>query len=154
MEMKRVSDSLTKHVEILMPAHLNGYGRLFGGELMRMIDVVAAVAARRHSNREVTTACIDSLVFEGPAAVNDTIELEARLTYVGRTSMEVRVDTVIESLNGSRVRVNRAYLVMVALDPETHTPTQIPGLIYETDEEKAEAAAAEERRMLRKRKGN
>ena len=38
---KRISDSLTTHVEILMPADLNGYNRLFGGRLMQWIDVVA-----------------------------------------------------------------------------------------------------------------
>lgn len=51
---KRISDSLTTHVEILMPADLNGYNRLFGGRLMQWIDVVAGVVARRHSGCEVT----------------------------------------------------------------------------------------------------
>lgn len=101
---KRISDSLTTHVEILMPADLNGYNRLFGGRLMQWIDVVAGVVARRHSGCEVTTASVDQLEFQAPAFVNDTIAMEGRITHVGRTSMEVRVDTFVESLGGERRR--------------------------------------------------
>lgn len=146
---KRAADSMTSHVEILMPGDLNGYDRLFGGQLMKWIDVVAAVAARRHSGCEVTTASVDSLEFQAPAYVNDTIVLEGRVTYTGRTSMEVRVDTFVEALGGSRRQVNRAYLVLVALDAETHKPTAVPPLLIETAEEKAEWEAGERRRALR-----
>lgn len=135
---KRISDSLTTHVEILMPADLNGYNRLFGGRLMQWIDVVAGVVARRHSGCEVTTASVDQLEFQAPAFVNDTIAMEGRITHVGRTSMEVRVDTFVESLGGERRQVNRAYLVMVALDPKTHKPTPVPSLLLETEEDFAE----------------
>lgn len=147
---KRVSDSMTSHVEILMPGDLNGYSRLFGGQLMKWIDVVAAVVARRHSGCEVTTASIDRLEFQAPAFANDTIVLEGRMTYTGRTSMEVRVDTFVEALGGERRQVNRAYLVLVALDRETHKPVPVPPLLAETEEEKAEWEAGKRRRELRR----
>lgn len=88
---KRVSDSMTSQVQIIMPEHINGYHRLFGGQLVEWIDVVAGVVARRHSNRNVTTAFIDHLHFKAPAYANDTVVIKGRITYVGRTSMEVRV---------------------------------------------------------------
>lgn len=147
---KRVADSITTDVEILMPSNLNGYERLFGGQLMQWIDVVAAVAARRHSGCEVTTACMDYLEFLSPAYVNETLLLEARVTYVGTTSMEVRVDTFVEALNGEKRRVNRAYIVMVALDTETRKPTSVPPLLLETEEDHAEWAAGMERMRARK----
>lgn len=146
---KTVADSLTTHVEILMPADLNGYSRLFGGKLMEWIDVVAAVVARRHSGCEVTTASVDSLEFQAPAYANDTIVLEGRITCVGRTSMEVRVDTFVEELGGMRHQVNRAYLVMVALD-RNQKPTQVPELTLATEEDQAEWDAGMRRRELRK----
>ena len=59
--LKRVEDSRTEQVQILMPEHINGTRRLFGGKLMEWIDVVAAVVARRHSGCEVTTASVDIL---------------------------------------------------------------------------------------------
>lgn len=148
MEAKRVSDSITEQVQILMPNHINGTDRLFGGQLVEWIDVVAAVVARRHSGYNVTTAAIDNLQFKAGAFINNTLVLIGRITYVGRTSMEVRVDTYVEDLQGVRKVVNRAYLVLVAIDDEGN-PTQVPSLILETEAEKAEWEAGEKRRALR-----
>lgn len=134
---KRVADSLTKQVQIILPQHINGYGRLFGGQLMQWIDVVAAVVARRHSNRNVTTASVDRLEFKAAAFVDDTITLIGRIVYTGRTSMQVRVDTYVECLDGERKLINTAYLVMVALD-EQQRPAPVPGLLLETEEERTE----------------
>lgn len=88
--VKHPRESHAESVHILMPGDINGDGRLFGGQLMQWIDIVAAVVARRHSGRDVTTACIDRLEFLHPALVNSTLTLIGRITYVGRTSMEVR----------------------------------------------------------------
>ena len=146
---KRVSASRTDQIQILMPEHINGAGRLFGGKLVEWIDVVASVAARRHSGCNVITAAIDNLQFKAGAYVNDTLVLIGRVTHVGHTSMEVRVDTYVESLNGTRSVVNRAYLVLVALDEQGH-PTPVPGLLLETESERAEWEAGERRQELRK----
>lgn len=148
---KRVSESKTEHVEIVLLEHLNGFNRLFGGQLVEWIDVVAAVVARRHSNRNVTTASIDNLQFKGPARINDTVVLQGCMTYVGKTSMEVRVDTYVEKLNSEKQLINRAYLVLVALD-EDEKPIPVPGLILETDEEKEEWQSGLRRHSLRKQR--
>ena len=151
IKAKRVADSKTEHVQILMPEHINGYGRLFGGKLVEWIDVVAGVVARRHSNRNVTTVFIDNLHFKAPAYVNNTVVLIGCITYIGKTSMEVRVDTFVESLTMEKKLVNRAYLVMVALD-ENEKPAQVPGIILETDEERLEWEAGAARTCIRKRR--
>lgn len=148
---KKVSDSRTEQIQIVMPEHINGFDRLFGGKLMEWIDVVAAVVARRHSGCNVTTASVDNLQFKAAAHVNSTIFLLGQITYVGKTSMEVRVDTFVEELNGTRRMINKAYLVLVALD-ENDRPTQVPGIILETDAEKAEWEAACRRCELRKQR--
>ena len=143
-----VSASRTEQVQILIADTMNGAGRLFGGRLMEWIDVVAAVAARRHSCRNVTTAAVDSLQFAAPAFVNDTIILSACVTSTGRTSMEVCVRTYVENLDGTRREINRAYLVMVALD-ENGNPTPVPPVLPETEEEKREFAEAKKRKEYR-----
>lgn len=148
---KRVSDSKTEQIQIILPQHINGYRRLFGGTLMEWVDIVASVVARRHSEAEVTTVAIDNLQFKAPAYVNSTVILIGRMTYVGRTSMEVRVDTYVESLSGERYKVNKAYLVLVALD-EHERPKPCPGLILETEEEKREWEAGQKRNDLRKQR--
>ena len=148
MEAKRVADSRTEQIQILMPEHINGAGRLFGGKLVEWIDVVAGVVARRHSGRNVITAAIDNLQFKAGAYVNDTLVLIGRVTHVGRTSMEVRVDTYVETLTGQRTVVNRAYLVLVALDEEGN-PVEVPRLLPEGEAERAEWEAGKRRRDLR-----
>lgn len=148
---KTVAQSRTEQVQIVMPGHVNGSSRLFGGQLMEWIDVVAAVVARRHSERNVTTLYVDNLHFKQAAFVNETVVLVGELTYVGRTSMEVRVDTFVESLNRERRLVNRAYLVMVALDDEGR-PVEVPRLRLETPQQQAEWEAGAQRTRLRKQR--
>ena len=149
MENKRIKDSITEQVHILTQANLNGYRRLFGGQLMSWMDIVAAVTARRHSERNVTTAVVDMLEFKAPAYANDTICIVGKITYVGNTSMEVKVDVYVEELTHERRLINTAYFVMVALD-ENEKPTKVPGIILETEEEKIEYEKAKMRKERRK----
>ena len=150
MAKKRVKDSETEQSYLLMHRHINGYGRLFGGQLVAWIDEMAGLVGRRHSGREITTACIDNLNFKHPAFLNDTVVLVGRVTYVGRTSMEVRVDTYVEELaTGMRKMINRAYVVMVAIDENGHA-VPVPGLILESPEQEAEWEGGKRRYELRK----
>ena len=149
MKTKRVADSITEQVHIVMPTHISGTNRLFGGQLLAWIDEVAAVTARRHCEHNVTTAAIDNLQFKAAVYINNIIVLIGRITYVGKTSMEVRVDTYVEDhLTGIRKVVNRAYFVMVALDENENT-TEVPRLLIETEAERAEWEAGVKRRQLR-----
>lgn len=124
---KSKKDSYTEQVQILTQSNMNGFGRLFGGQLMEWIDIVAAVTARRHSQRNVTTVLVDSLEFKHPARVNDTLVLTGEIEKVGNSSMDISVKTYIEFLSGERKLINNARLVMVALD-ENDRPTTVPRL--------------------------
>ena len=140
----------TTSVQIILPQHCNGYARprLFGGQIMAWIDIVGAVAARRFTHRAVTTVCIDNLNFLKPAYLNDTVTQEAVVTWAGNTSLEVRVDSFVERLDGERELINRAYAVFVALDDDDK-PAPVPPFTPETEEETREYAAAIERRRIR-----
>ena len=107
---KHPADSRTEQVHIITQSDINGFDRLFGGALMAWIDILAAVVARRHSERNVTTVFVDTLEFRAPARVNDTIYMTGKITYAGRTSMEVCVKTFVEELSGERKLINVAYL--------------------------------------------
>lgn len=148
-KQKRVADTRTEQTYLIMQRHINGYGRLFGGQLMMWIDELAGIVGKRHAECEITTACIDQLNFKNAAYLNDTVVLIGRMTYTGRTSMEVRVDTYAESLDGIRRMINTAYIVMVAIDKDGHA-VEVPELICETAEQKMEWEGAERRYKLRK----
>ena len=143
-----VSASRTEQVQILLFDTMNGYSRLFGGKLMEWIDIVAAVVARRHCGKNVTTAAVDNLKFTAPAYVNDTVILSGYITHAGKTSMEVCVRTFVENLDGTRREINKAYFVMVAIDEEGN-PVRVPPVIAETEEEKREYEEAVKRREYR-----
>ena len=144
-----MADSYTEQIQILTQSNLNGYNRLFGGQLLAWIDIVAAATARRHSNRNVTTVCVSELVFKAPAYANDTILLCGHIVYAGRTSMDICVKTYVENLDGTRHEINTAYVTMVAIG-EDERPVPVPGLILETADEKREWDAAQARRDARK----
>jgi len=90
---KKVSDSETHQLHVVIHPDINGFGRLFGGRLLEWIDEVAGATARRHCGRDATTVAIDNLYFKSGAYLNDIIVLIGKVTHVGHTSMEVRVDT-------------------------------------------------------------
>ena len=127
----------TTHVQIVMVSHVNGAYRLFGGQLMEWIDVTAAVEARRHAFSDVTLAAVDPLEFLAPVKLNDTLVLQAEVTWTGRTSIEVRVETYVEHLTGEQSLVNRAYMLFVAVDadgrPIPVTPFIPRGVIQEQE---------------------
>ena len=148
MVSKTVDDSRAETVHIVRPNHLNGANRLFGGILMQWIDEVAGIVAKRHSMCNVTTASVDNLTFLHGAYQNDMVVITGKVTWVGSTSIEVCVDTYVETLSGKRDRINNAHFMMVALD-ENNKPVKVPQLILQTEEEKLAWAHGEERKRIR-----
>lgn len=148
-KIKKIEESLTEQQYLICPAHINHYGRLFGGQLLKWIDELAGIVAMRHCGCTITTAAIDNLQFRAPAYTGDIVVLRGWVTSVGRTSMEIRVDTYRESLDGSREMINQAYIDMVAIDSNGR-PQEVPEVEIETEEQRQEWEAAQKRRQIRK----
>ena len=148
IDAKTVDESRVETVHIVRPNHLNGANRLFGGILMQWIDEVAGIVAKRHSMCNVTTASVDNLTFLHGAYQNDMIVIKGKVTWVGTSSMEVCVDTYVETLSGQRDHINNAHFIMVALG-ENEKPVTVPRLTLQTEEEKLAWAHGEERRKIR-----
>lgn len=149
--LKSPNESRTEQTYEVMQPNINGYGRLFGGQLMQWIDAVAGIVSRRHSGMTTTTATVDMLNFISPCYVNEVVVLVGKITYVGHSSMEVHVETFVEELGGKRRHINEAYLVMVAID-DNGKPLEVPGLKIETEEEKEAWEAGQRRYDLRKQR--
>lgn len=145
---RTVEDSRVETVHMVRPNHLNSAGRLFGGMLMQWIDEVAGLVAKRHARSNVITASVDNLKFLKGAYVGDVITIIGKATYVGKTSMEVRVDTYVEDHECRQHVINRAYFVMVGLDEEDK-PKELPGLTLNGIAEEEEWRRAEKRKIMR-----
>jgi uncharacterized protein (TIGR00369 family) len=147
---KRIADSRFTLSALMGPQDANSHGNVHGGVIMKMADEAGALVAMRHARAPVVTVAIDSMSFMKPIFVGSMVMCDAELTYVGRTSMEVRVQVSTENpLTGEIAVTNTAYLVYVALSDDGK-PTMVPGLVYETPEQRIRAAQAEERQLYRK----
>lgn len=150
-EVKTVAQSRVTLSALMGPQDANNHGNVHGGVIMKMVDEVGALAAMRHARAPVVTVVVDSVTFLEPIRVGHLVQCDAELTYVGRTSMEVRVRVTSENpLTGTSSVTNNAYLVYVALDPEGR-PTPVPRLTFTTDDERRRADEARERQEYRKR---
>jgi uncharacterized protein (TIGR00369 family) len=149
MDEKRVSESAVATSQVMMPQDANSAGNVHGGVIMKLIDTAAGVVARRHTRCNAVTASIDRLDFHHPVYVGDLLTLRASINLVGRTSIEIGVRAETEDLLTGKVRhTASAYLTFVALGSDGR-PTEVPGLILETEEEIRRNREASERRDLR-----
>lgn len=147
--MKKVSESQVEMTEIVLPNDANQLGNLLGGRLMHLIDMAAAIAAARHTNRVCVTASIDELNFIHPIKVGEVVILQASVNRVFRTSMEVGVRVTAEDLlTGTRTHANTAYLTFVAID-EHGRPVPVQGIEPVSLDEKRRYEDAMQRRELR-----
>ena len=150
---KTTEDSRTEVTRVLQHKDINGQNRMFGGRLMEWIDETGMIAAMRHCGGDVTTCCVDHLVFKKGAYLNDIIYMNAKVTYVGNTSLEVRVDTFIENLeDGMRTLINHAYLIAVFVDNEGKPKTIPYGLELKNENERMEWDGAVKRNAVRKQR--
>jgi acyl-CoA hydrolase len=140
--------SFVEMSEIVMPNDTNPHGTLSGGRLMHWVDIAAAMSAMRHARQRVVTVAIDEVAFHEAIPQGHMVLLEAIVTSVGRTSMEVRVVVHGENpVTGDVVHTTTARLVFVAL--EDGVPVEVPGVIPESPEEEALHERAKERRKHR-----
>ncbi len=149
-ERKRISESRFTLSALMGPQEANMLGNVHGGVIMKMVDEAGALVAMRHAGNPVVTIVVDSMTFMKPILVGHLVMCNAELTYVGHTSMEVRVEVVTEDpLRGEPRTTNIAYLVYVAIDAEGH-PTAVPELEFETEEQRVRAERAAQRQAYRK----
>ncbi|HWO78146.1 MAG TPA: acyl-CoA thioesterase [Bacillus sp. (in: firmicutes)] len=150
MEPKYCKESRVVHTDLVLPNDTNNHNTLFGGVLMKRIDGVASISAKRHCRAEVVTASTDSVDFLEPILPTDSICIETFVTWTGRTSMEVFAKVITEDLlSGKRRIAATAFLTFVALD-ENGKPVAVPEVIPETPEEQKLHETGDQRALVRK----
>lgn len=146
---KSVKESVVTMTELVLPHHTNQLGNLLGGQLMHWIDICAALASSKHSQRVCVTASVDNIEFHHPIKLGSVVTLIASVNRVFNTSMEVGVKVITENyIEGKKVHTNSAYLTFVAVDKDIK-PVKSFEIIPESDEEKRRYKEALERRETR-----
>ncbi|WP_096200611.1 acyl-CoA thioesterase [Bacillus sp. FJAT-45350] len=150
MKEKYIRESRVIQTHLVLPNDTNNHSNLFGGILMRNMDEVASIAARRHCRTEVVTASTDSVDFLHPIRQSDSVCLEAFVTWTGNTSMEIFVKAIAENFNtGERRIAATAFLTFVSLCPQG-TLCKVASVIPETEEEKKLHETGKDRAEVRK----
>jgi acyl-CoA hydrolase len=152
MNSKTVAESAVSLGQSMNPAYANSLGNVHGGHILKLCDECGGIVAARHARRPSVTVAIDSMTFHQPVRVGQLVNLHGRITYVGRTSMEVEVKVEAENLlTGEITHTNSAFFIFVALD-EQGNPTEVPRLELTSDAERRRFAEGEQRQAARLRR--
>ncbi len=149
MTGKTVLSSRVEMSEVMTPNDANFLGKVFGGKVLALLDLVAYAASSRFAGTICVTASVDRVDFHEPIEVGELVSCVGVVSYVGRTSLEVTIEVSAENvLKGSRRHTNTARVTMVALN-EAGKPIEVPRLICETRDEKIRFLEGRLRREIR-----
>ena len=126
MKAKRQEDSTAVLAELVLPFQANAAGNVHGGEIIKLMDSTAGVAAQKHCHTNVVTARIDELCFKKPVLIGEYVKSTARVVYTGSSSMEVFVTVESENLHTGTTQIAlTAFFTMVSLD-DNGKPAKVP----------------------------
>lgn len=147
---KSINDSKVIMTEMVLPNDTNTLDNLMGGRLMHWMDICAAIAAQKHSNRTVVTASVDNISFGKAIPLGSVVTFESHVTRAFNSSMEIYIKATPEKIPfGKKAEAsNHAFFTFVAVDQGGH-PIEVPEVVPETDIEKELYAGALRRRQLR-----
>ena len=83
--------------ERVQPGQANYSGHLLGGELMRLLDTVAFIAATRHARQALVTAAVSELHIRADVRIGDLIYIGGEVTNTGGWSLTVRTEHTVDA---------------------------------------------------------
>ena len=111
---------------LAMPANTNPNGDIFGGWLMAQMDVAGGSVAVARAHGRVATVAVDAMTFLKPVHVGDVVSVYAELKRVGRTSIQVHIQTWARRGRGDvEEMVTEGTFTYVAID-EDRRPRPVP----------------------------
>ena len=104
---------------IPQPADMNGNGDIFGGWVLSQMDMAGGTLAARAAKGRVATVAITAMTFVQPIKVGDLVSIYGSVTKIGRTSITIALETVVERrLDPTPIQVTHGTFVFVAIDEE------------------------------------
>ena len=154
MKARTVEYSQITMTILMLPEHANARGNVHGGEIMKVMDNAAGVVAHRHARSPVVTVRVDELEFLYPIRIGNLLICHAKMTFVGRSSMEIFVEVSVEDLSVDEPPKTAltAYFTFVAID-EQGKPQPAPALELVGETECRLHAEGEQRYLSYKERG-
>jgi acyl-CoA hydrolase len=140
--MPDLMDTFLENRYMVQPNHANSLGTTHGGNVLKWMDEVGAMAAMRFARQDCVTARMDQVDFKRPIPVGETALVEAYVYETGHSSVRVRLRVFREDpRSGDGELTTESYSVYVAIDDE-RAPVEVPALTVSTDEGERLRAAA------------
>ncbi|HQV52590.1 MAG: acyl-CoA thioesterase [Flavobacteriales bacterium] len=146
---RSTTDSYTETTHLILPNDTNTLGNLFGGQLLKWLDMSCAISAHRHCKGLAVTAAVNNVSFDKPIKLGDFVTIKSHVSRTFATSMEVWADVWIEDqMSGERIKANSAIYTFVAVDRDGRS-TRVPEVVPSNEEEQIKFDGALRRRQLR-----
>lgn len=117
MSQDKIDQSVTRIFKAVFPDSTNHYDTLFGGTAMALMDEVAFITATRYSRQKMVTVSSDRIDFTKPIPAGTIVELVGIVSFVGNTSLKVRVEVFIEQMYSTvREKAITGEFTFVAID--------------------------------------
>ncbi len=108
------------------PRDVNNNGVIFGGWVLSQMDIAGGVMAARRAKGRVVTVAVEAMTFHQPIKVGDIVSIYGEITKVGRTSMHVKLTTiVVRKLDPEEIKVTEGTYIFVAIDADGN-PREVP----------------------------
>ena len=122
---EQIKLSETRIFKAVFPNTTNHYDTLFGGTAMHLMDEVAFITATRFTRKRCVTVSSDRIDFKMPIPAGTIIELVGKVSKIGTTSLDVKVEIYIEQMyENKREKAITGSFTFVAID-ENKKPTKI-----------------------------
>jgi len=145
--IKSPKTSLTIMTNSVLPGETNILNNLFGGELLARMDRAASISASRHSQQIVVTSSVNHVSFDRAITLGSTVTIQAKVSRVFNSSMEVYIDVWVDNPDGEKIKANEAIYTFVAVDINGK-PISVDKIKPESEEEQKRYDGALRRRQL------
>ena len=100
------------------PSTVNFGGKVHGGTVMKWIDEAGYAVATSWTKNYCVTVFVGSIRFLRPIMIGDLVEVEARLAYTGKTSMNISVEVRSGDMKsgGALQKTTECLIVFVSVD--------------------------------------
>lgn len=111
-----------ENYKVVRPVHLNHYGYLFGGELLKWVDEISWIAASRdYPGCKFVTVSMDRVEFMGSVRQGSVLRFDVSRFQVGKTSVQYEVTVYSDDLDSGREeQVFSTHVTFVCLNDTGH----------------------------------
>ena len=108
--------------KVVRPEHLNHYGYLFGGFLLKWVDEISWIAASRdYPGCQFVTVAMDKVEFRKSVRQGTVLRFKSRRAKAGSTSVQYTVKVYADDLaTGEEQSIFSTHVTFVCLDGDGH----------------------------------